>query len=81
MQIFNTVKPVYNGHPWDSKKWLFFKRQLLVLGCYYKIGDRWPLFRGGGQHRFDCTLKIAILHVTRRRINNLFIVMTKLKEK
>ncbi len=21
--ILNTVKPVYNGHPWDLKKWPF----------------------------------------------------------
>ncbi len=25
MQFNNTVKPVYNDHPRDSKKWLLFK--------------------------------------------------------
>ena len=30
----NTVKPVYNGHPWDSKKWLFFKS-----GCYSEFAQ------------------------------------------
>ncbi len=28
----NTVKPVYNGHPWDPK--------------IEAVVDRWPLFRG-----------------------------------
>jgi hypothetical protein len=28
-----TVKPVYNGHPWDSKKWPLFKS-----GRYSEVG-------------------------------------------
>jgi hypothetical protein len=31
----NTVKPAYNGNPWDQKKWLLFRGWL--LSGWYKI--------------------------------------------
>jgi hypothetical protein len=40
ISFVNTVKPVYNGHPWDSKKCPLFKRRSLVAGYSYKIGDQ-----------------------------------------
>jgi hypothetical protein len=56
----STVKPVYNGHPWDPKKVAVVKRWPLFKGSSYKtsmdlgclgirlaVVDRWPLFRGG----------------------------------
>jgi hypothetical protein len=56
----STVKPVYNGHPWDSKKAAVVQRWPVFGGFSIKIGiiislaglilavaDRWPLFRGG----------------------------------
>ena len=38
-QTRNTAEPVYNGHPWDHAKWLFYRGGLLVevdgtLGLY-----------------------------------------------
>jgi hypothetical protein len=55
-----TVKPVYNGHPWDPKKAAVVQRWPVLEGFSIKIGikinraglrlaivDRWPLFRGG----------------------------------
>jgi hypothetical protein len=55
-----TVKPVYNGHPWDPKKVAVVPRWPVFGGFSIKIGikislaglclavvDRWPLFRGG----------------------------------
>jgi hypothetical protein len=63
----NTVKPVYNGHPWDPQKVAVAQRWPVFGGFLIKIGikislaglrlavvDRWPLFRGGREHRFDC---------------------------
>jgi hypothetical protein len=61
LMIFaNTVKPVYNGHPWDPKKVAVVQRWPVFGGLSIKIGikislaglrlavvDRWPLFRGG----------------------------------
>ncbi len=35
-----TVKSVYNGHPWDSKKVAVVQKSVLVAGCSYKIGDQ-----------------------------------------
>jgi hypothetical protein len=59
--ILYTVKSVYIGHPWDSKKVAVVKRWSVLTVCSYKIAinfgkleirlvivDRWPLFRGGG---------------------------------
>ncbi len=58
--MLSTVKPVYNGHPWDPKKvavvqsWpvlggfsikIVLKISLAGLGL--AVVDRWPLFRGG----------------------------------
>jgi hypothetical protein len=50
------VNTVYNGHPWDLKKWPWFKRWLLFTGRSYQIAfnfgklgirlvevDRWSL--------------------------------------
>ena len=55
-----TVKPVYNGHPWDPQKAAVVYRWPLCRGFSMKIAmylglagfrpavvDRWPLFRGG----------------------------------
>jgi hypothetical protein len=63
----NTVKPVYNGHPWDPQKVAVAQRWPVFGGFLIKIGIkislarlrlavvyRWPLFRGGREHRFDC---------------------------
>ncbi len=55
-----TVKPVYNGHPWDSKKaavvqslsnrWslftVYYSSILDNLELKLAVVDRWPLFRG-----------------------------------
>ena len=56
----STVKPVYNGHPWDPKKVAVVQSWLVFTGFSIKIGiksslaglrlavvDRWPLLRGG----------------------------------
>jgi hypothetical protein len=56
----STVKPVYNGHPWDPKKVAAVQSWPVFTGFSIKIGiksslaglrlavvDRWPLFRGG----------------------------------
>jgi hypothetical protein len=50
----NTVKPVYNGHPWDPKKWPLFKggrysevppiKLVLIWDVW---GSDWPLLTGG----------------------------------
>jgi hypothetical protein len=55
-----TVKPVYNGHPWDPQKAAVVQSWPVFGGFSIKIGiiislaglglavtDRWPLFRGG----------------------------------
>ena len=55
LRVSNTVKPVYNGQPWDLKTWplcrgLYEKDQWLQAGRYgfrLAVVDRWPLFRGG----------------------------------
>ncbi len=64
---------MYNGHPWDSKKWPLFRGGRYLEGSHQKISinfglmgfrpvvvDRWPLFRGGCKNRFDCTVKELI---------------------
>ena len=28
--FLHTVKPVYNGHPWDHAKWLLYRGGLLI---------------------------------------------------
>ena len=56
----STVKPVYNGHPWDPKKAAVVQSWPVFTGFSIKIGiksslaglrlavvDIWPLFRGG----------------------------------
>jgi len=54
----DTVKPVYNGHPWDLKNVAVMQRVVLKrsvasrlqAGRYgFKLAfvARWPLFRGG----------------------------------
>jgi hypothetical protein len=43
-----TVKPVYNGHPWDLKKVAVWKRCLIKLR--FKLAvlvSNWPLLTGG----------------------------------
>ena len=59
-ELISTVKPVYNGHPWNPKKvavaqrWpvfggfsiKFFIKISLARLCLAVV-DRWPLFRGG----------------------------------
>jgi hypothetical protein len=55
-----TVKPVYNGNPWDPKKVAVVQSWPVSTGFSIKIDiksslaglrlgvvDRWPLFRGG----------------------------------
>ncbi len=55
----STVKPVYNGHPWDPKKVAAVQTWPVCTGFSIKISiksslaglrlavvDRWPLFRG-----------------------------------
>jgi hypothetical protein len=53
-----TVKPVYNGHPWDPKieavvdRWPLFRGRLYFTICNQAFKmvafvARWPLFRGG----------------------------------
>jgi hypothetical protein len=56
-----SVKPVYNGHPWDPKKvaavvqsWPVFTGFSIKIGIKSSLAglrlavvDRWPLFRGG----------------------------------
>jgi hypothetical protein len=56
----NTVKPVYNYHPWDSKKVVIIQKWSLFRGWSFKIiinigkmgivlvvVDSWLLFKGG----------------------------------
>ncbi len=46
--MFITVKPEYNGHPWDLKKVAVRKRYLIELRFRLVVDDlNWPLFRGG----------------------------------
>ena len=33
----HTIKPVYNGYPWDPKKWPLLKTWWLLTRCYYKL--------------------------------------------
>jgi hypothetical protein len=55
-----TVKPVYNGHPWDPKivavvhRWLLFRGFSIKIAIKFDLAGlrlavvgRWPLFRGG----------------------------------
>ena len=43
-----TVKPVYNGHPWDLKKAAVWQRCLIKLRFRLVVGDsNWPLLTGG----------------------------------
>ena len=50
-----TVKPVYNGHPWDPQKAAVVWRWQLFRGSSYKTrvlmwdiwGSGWPLLTGG----------------------------------
>jgi hypothetical protein len=55
-----TVKPVYNGHPWDPKivavvhRWPLFRGfsnkipiKFDLAGLRLAAVGRWPLFRGG----------------------------------
>jgi hypothetical protein len=73
----NTVKPVYNGHPWDPKIVAVVHRWPLFRGFSIKIAikfdsarlrlatvGRWSLFRGGHKHWFDCTFKLRINCIT-----------------
>jgi hypothetical protein len=44
----NTVKPVYNGHPWDLKKVAVWKRCLIKLIFNMVVNVlNWPLLTGG----------------------------------
>jgi hypothetical protein len=54
----DTVKPVYNGHPWDLKNMAVMQRivskrsvvsriQPGRYGFRLAVVDRWPIFRGG----------------------------------
>jgi hypothetical protein len=58
--INNTVKPVYNCHPWDLKilavvlRWLLFRGFSIKVAMEFDLAvlrlavvGRWPLFRGG----------------------------------
>jgi hypothetical protein len=44
----STVKPVYNGHPWDLKKVAVGKRGVMKVRFRLVVDEpNWPLFRGG----------------------------------
>ncbi len=44
----STVKPVYNGHPWDLKKVAVWQRCLIKLRFRLAVdGSNWPLLTGG----------------------------------
>jgi hypothetical protein len=58
--FLSTVKPVYNGHPWDPQKVAVVHRwplcrdfsieigiRIILGGLTLAVVDRWPLFRGG----------------------------------
>ncbi len=54
VRLTYTLKPVYNGQPWDPQKAAFVQRWPLFRGSSYttrclgiRIVDRWPLFGGG----------------------------------
>jgi hypothetical protein len=48
MLNINTVKPVYNGHPWDLKKAGVRKRCLMKLKFRLVVNKtNWPLLTGG----------------------------------
>ncbi len=70
----NTVKPVYNNHPWDPKivavvdRWSLFRGQLCNKSFsrdqkMVVVIDRWSLFVGGRYLRFDCTFKFVSMSV------------------
>ncbi len=46
VRYINTVKPVYNDHPWDPQK-------VVVV-------ERWSLFECGRWLRFDCSLLCTV---------------------
>ncbi len=44
----STVKPVYNGHPWDLKKVAVLQRCMMKLRFRLAVDDsNWPLLTGG----------------------------------
>ena len=59
--LMNTVKPVYNGHPWDPKilavvdtRWPLVRGFSIKIAIEFDLArlrlavvGRWPLFRGG----------------------------------
>jgi hypothetical protein len=53
MEITDTVKPVYNGHPRDRKlvavvdRWSLFRAYLKWDQKMLVVIDRWSLFGGG----------------------------------
>jgi hypothetical protein len=70
----DTVKPVFNGCPWDPQKVAIVKSWPVFRGFSIKIGiksslaglrlavvDSWPLFTGGRKHRFTVLLKQVLL--------------------
>ncbi len=53
----NTVKRVYNGHPWDLKKVAVLHRCLIKLRFRLAVdGSNWPLLTGG-----RCS-QVAVVH-------------------
>jgi hypothetical protein len=37
LKVLNVFEPVYNGHPWDSKKWPLFLGGCYLGGSYQKL--------------------------------------------
>ena len=37
VQNTGTVKPVYNGDPWDQQKWLLYRGDLIIQSGFYAI--------------------------------------------
>ncbi len=65
----STVKPVYNGHPWDPEKVIVIQKVAVVqrlvqhtrssCSMFIRAGNSGRLLlTGGRQHRFDCTKRL-----------------------
>ncbi len=64
-----TVKPVYNGHPWDPKKVAVAQSWPVFTGFSIKIGIKvawpdlgWPLLTGGRYSEVAVNTGLTVLN-------------------